>query len=187
MAESMIAVPHQAAILPKSANSAIHAHLAGMAEQPPGNSVPVRPPRQMLSDTPAVISPEPASVYAARVPAAVRMLASMPGVVSAWLHPAALEDRVPGTPDGEHPAPEIMLVVLAEPGCEASVACGEGDGAVLITLMSEEMIRDALEWDDELALVLATGYRLCGPEREAFELESLAREIAGVGQGGGHG
>jgi hypothetical protein len=181
MAQSMIAVLPPAANLPHAGACGNPAPDFPAARITHRTKLPAKPARQLLADTPAVILPEPATAISHSVAASIRVLGTLPGVISAWLHPGALADPVPGSggPNGAAAATGgTTMVVLVEPGCEGSHAAGDGDRPLLMTLLSAGLLRDALEWDDELALVLAHGYRLCGPDREAFELESLAREIA---------
>jgi len=141
--------------------------------------VPFKLSQPLIDDTPGVIQPEPALPFAHSLPAAIRAVRKRHGVLAAWVSQSALTDRVPGEPGGAE-AVEALVVVLSEPGHEASEAFEAPGSVVVVTALDEVFLRDAMEWDDELALVVATGYRLCGAEREAIELETLAREIVSV-------
>ncbi len=103
------------------------------------------------------------------------LLAAQGGVIAAWLPVSVLDDSLP-----HETAPDVTVLALVEPGCEGSVSVGDQTGSLTVAMLDRELMCDAMEWDADLARTVATGYRLCGAEREALEMESLAREVVQV-------
>ena len=135
-------------------------------------------------DLPGRIPPELAA-WCAWIAAPLREGICRGGVIAGWLDARALFDARPlkFAPVGDG----LLTVLLVEPGFEGSDAVappGGGlagaEGGLVQVRMAEEALRDALELDEHVAVVVATGYRLCGTGREALELESLAREVIGA-------
>ncbi|MCA8939563.1 MAG: hypothetical protein KDB07_07135 [Planctomycetes bacterium] len=94
-----------------------------------------------------------------------------PGVVGAWIEASALDDR------GKYQ--EITMVVAMDEGFETSDALEVEGQTLVIAGVACDVLRDTLEIDPELVEILAKGYRLCGVDREIFELSALAGEITG--------
>jgi len=111
-----------------------------------------------------------------------KLLATKPGVVAAWLDPEAMND---GTAPARPPQPRPLLVAaLVEPGCEGSESIGVQGIEANVSFLTKAVLDELLETDEELARVIATGYRLCGCPQEhhaegnpVADLEALARQI----------
>lgn len=136
------------------------------------------------SDTPGIIVPEAADGWQPAVSALCANLALTSGAIGAWLDPRVLADRIPGTPPVANQPTTLLAVVVCEPGQERSEAVIANGREIVITAIDAGFVEDALEWDDELAQIIARGYRLCGGDREVFAIESLAKEIVSTAPGG---
>lgn len=99
------------------------------------------------------------------------------GIAAVWLDIAALNDA--NALDDAAVKPRALLAVaLVDAGFEGSESIEHAGGSVTVAMLTRTVLEEALETDEELATVVATGYRLCGADPEVFELEALARQIA---------
>jgi hypothetical protein len=133
-----------------------------------------------MIDLPGYISPE-LPAWCAALTRPIREAVHTDGTIAAWLDPHALEDRPRGggaTGGGFEPLPaDLMLLILCDVYTVRSEAITAKGISLTVTRMEPAALREALEWDDELAALIVRGYRLCGCEPSANEIEALAHQV----------